>query len=233
MSHPFQSSRADKVSTDRAQKFTKGFASGGAANFGEPADRKSVKGLGSDSAQKVGGKKAKSRPDRLYRAKGGRADKKGKTHINIMVAPQEGAAAKPPMPMPMPVAAPPPGPPPMPPPGMAGPPGLPPGSPPGGPPMPGRPTPLMAGMSGMPTVNAMPLRAKGGRVKVEAASAGTKVQSSPGKNDLDQIKSKPAALVRARGGKVEQDHTFPKMKAGGRGGLGRLEKAAMQKKTYP
>lgn len=309
MAHPFQSARADKVSGDRAQKFTKGFASGGAVHSDEKEDRQLVKSMVDKGSLKASSKKAKVRPDRLHRASGGRANKKSaKTNINITVAPQEGAAAKPPMPMPP--VMPPPGPPPMPPPGAGGPPGMPPGGPPGAPPgMPGRPTPLMAGMSGMPTVNAMPLRARGGRLVQfyakggsvkradggpiaagvdnkgntvgvntkgevvpppkldpspkksggavkrakggrvdqgpggdgakdgaawkESLSAGTKVQGSPGKSDLADIKSKPAALVRARGGKVEQEHKFPKMKFGAYGGKGRLEKAAMQKKSYP
>lgn len=143
-------------------------------------------------------------------AGGGRV-KSGKaaTHINIMVAPQ-GGDAKPPMPMPPPM-----GPPPI-------------ASAPPPPPRP-MPAPMPGGAMGMPAANAMPMRAKGGRVgsvKAESMKAGTQVQHSDGKNDGKYISTKPP-ITRARGGKISQ----PADGAGS--GPGRIEKTAIQKRSYP
>lgn len=143
------------------------------------------------------------------RVKGG--GKKAATHINIMVAPQaQDQMAKPPMPMPPPM-------PPMgaPPPAMSAP--VPPPKP--------MPAPMPAGAMGMPAANAMPMRAKGGRVYDEGVRNGTQVQHSDGKNDGKWISTKPP-ITKARGGKVT-------MKAGAGSGLGRLENQAAQKKVYP
>lgn len=216
MAHPFKNHSQEKVSHDRAKQFTKAYATGGAVaddSDSDPGD-KLVKGM----LKSAGGKVA--------RASGGRTSKSskknGKTHINIMVAPSGGAQnSGPPMmahpPMPMPAAAAPPPPP------MGGPP-MPPGAPPPGGPQPsmGRPTPLMAGMSGMPTINAMPGRKKGGRVKENYMTVGTKVQGSPGKNDLDDIKGDVPAIARANGGAV--GHKYPDISDGAGGGEARLEK---------
>lgn len=140
------------------------------------------------------------------RVKGG--GKKAATHINIMVAPQapDQAAAKPPMPMP-PMA---------PPPAMAAP--VPPPKP--------MPAPMPGGAMGMPAANAMPMRASGGGVYAEGVRNGTQVQHSDGKNDGKYISTKPP-ITKARGGKVSQ----PKDGAGS--GPGRIEKAAIQKRSYP
>lgn len=95
---------------------------------------------------------------------------------------------------------------------------------------------MPAGAMGMPAANAMPLRAKGGRVKSSDGPAwkeglrdGTKVQPSSGKNDLDHLYSKPPLLTRARGGKVAK---YP-IDDGAGSGPGRLQKTASEKKVYP
>lgn len=145
-------------------------------------------------------------------AGGGRV-KSGKaaTHINIMVAPQAQDQPKP-MPVPMPMAGPPPGPPP-------------------GPPLAPKPmpAPMPSGAMGMPAANAMPMRAAGGRVgsvKAEGMRNGTQVQHSDGKNDGKYISTKPP-ITRARGGKISQPDD------GAGSGPGRIEKAAIQKRSYP
>jgi hypothetical protein len=142
------------------------------------------------------------------RARGGRTKHKG-THVNVIVAPQGGAApAGPPMP---PLGANPammPPKPPMAPPGAAGPMGMPPGGP-----MAGGPAMMPPGMGapgGLPP-GIMPPRARGG--KIEHADV---------KEDKAMIKKlvKPESLKgRARGGKVH-------MTAGAESGPGRLEKKA-------
>src|ERR1035437_6013399 len=146
------------------------------------------------------------------RARGGRTKHKG-THVNVIVAPQGGAApAGPPMP---PMGANPAMMPPKPPmalPGAAGPMGMPPGGPmPGGP---GMMPPGIGAPGGLPP-GMMPPRARGG--KIEHADA---------KEDKAMIKKlvKPESLKgRARGGKIH-------MTAGSESGPGRLEKVEARKR---
>lgn len=132
------------------------------------------------------------------RARGGRLKGKG-THVNVIVAPQQPAAAPAAPPLPPPMGGPglPPPMPPKPPLGAGGPP----------PPM-GGPSPIMAGAPGGIPPGLIPPRARGGKVAHEDA-----------KEDKAMIKNmvKPSALKRARGGKVH-------MTAGSESGPGRLEK---------
>lgn len=159
----------------------------------------------SDSSAKLG--RILGNAPKAY-AGGGRvkSGKKAGTHINIMVGtPQD----KPPMPLPPPMPAPPP-------PVPAGP--LPPPKP--------MPAPMPGGAMGMPAANAMPMRARGGSVYAEGVRNGTQVQHTGGKNDTKFISPNPP-ITRARGGKIAQ----PRDGAGS--GPGRLEKNAIQKRSYP
>lgn len=165
MAHPYSSVRENKVASDRADEMTKDcYAKGGAVKHSDAAeDRKLIKSMVKTADLKTSAKKAKVRGDRrMKRADGGRTNaKNAKTNINIIVSPQQPKPMMPPVP---PMASGPPVPPPMPagpPPGAgAGPPGAP---PPGmmGP----KPQALMSGMPGMPTMNQLPMRKRGGRVK--------------------------------------------------------------------
>lgn len=134
MSHPFNNIRGSKVAHDRVSQIV-GRASGGSVKHSdEKADKALVKKMVKSIALKGEGDKTKSRGDRVQRARGGRTKAKGggkgKTTVNVIVAPSGGQ--KPPMPGPMagmgpppPMAKPPM--PPAPPPGAGGAPGMPPG----------------------------------------------------------------------------------------------------------
>lgn len=120
------------------------YANGGAVKAradGGPAMAEGISASGSPA------KPSLARPSRKV-GKGKAKGKEGKTHINVIVAPQSGASPGGPAPGPGPMAGPPPGPPP-------GPPMMPPGGGMGGPP----PMPPMRAMGGKVVV-----RKKGGRV---------------------------------------------------------------------
>lgn len=208
---PFMAAhRNDKVESERVKTITKGYAAGGAVVNPKVGsrDRLPVSNVaGTKAAGMIGGGKAKQRLDRPAFAAGGKVKPKkasgGKTDVTVIVAPSSPAAgsnpAVPTPPPPMPPPAMPPGPIPHPPPPML-------------PPPPGAGPP-----GGMPP-SGMPIRAAGGRIKGE----GTKVSHTPGKNDLDMIKSKPALMVRKDGGRT--NHKYPKFDAGAGSGEGRIEK---------
>lgn len=227
MAHPFQEHRQDKVEKSRVSHIAHRASGGKVAGSGSKGDDFDARaagltgGLSSRFERKAGGKVSKQRLDRPRRADGGRV-KGAKTNVNVIITPG-GQQQQPPMPIPvpMPSAAPapkPPMPPPMPP-QMAG------GPPPGMPPMPGMPHARGGAVRGFAKGGAV----KGlGKVKEEGLRNGTQVTHAPGKNDLDMISSKPPLLTRKKGGAV-----YPKMKFGSESGEGRLEKARMQKRTYP
>jgi hypothetical protein len=181
-----------------------------------------------DMKMKVGVKKLAT-GGRAGFARGGKT--KGKTVVNVVVAPQGGGGGGPggsPMPpaMPPPMPMPPPQRPPMPPPGM-----MPPGGAPGGPNinvMPSGGAPM--GAAGAPPPGIPPgLRKRGGRV---------------GFSDSPQT-SERAPMAKGGGGKKEfgkgGTHDFGKggtraqasvkQEAGSGGGLGRLEKAKREART--
>ena len=139
----------------------------------------------------------------IARDRGGRAHKKGSTHVNVIVGPQGGQPASPPpmlppqlagaMPKPPmpPMGGPPPGGPPMMPPGAGGP-------PPGGPPM--------------------PLRARGGKVM------GGHPTLSKDADTIDKTMKEEGLVRKAKGGGVH-------MTAGAVTGEGRLEKMGLGSKA--
>jgi hypothetical protein len=214
MAHPYQSVRDDRVAKSRAKEMTK--ACGGSVSGHAEVFKKTAK-----PAMRMTGGAVRPRLDRPARASGGRVKKPSTTNIHINVTPSTPPSASPPSlagpaaPVGLPVPRP--APPPMPGP-MAGPPGGPPGLPPGMPPMP---------------------RAKGGRVAGGPLGTGwkdaeknkTKVQHMPGNADAHAPKrSKP--ITYATGGSINapsRGGMGPKMPGGGRGGLGRLAKAAAAK----
>lgn len=236
MAHPFESVRQSKVEHSRVGKMTSGYAKGGAVHGDEAQDRKLIKKmLATHEVGEVEGPASKNRQDRPGRARGGRTPKpksKG-VNVNVIVAPQSSADKEPALPPPGLAAGVPP-PMPMPKPPMMPPPG---GPPPGLGPMAGGP-PLPPPGAGLP-IRSVGGRAyaKGGRVGdafAEGKRLGTKVQSSAGKNDLDQLnRGKPMTYktggpinVPAKGG------MGPKLSGGSRSGEARLEKAERAKKTY-
>lgn len=256
MSHPHNHLRSHKVEHARVGHITKGYATGGAVHSDEKADRKLIKKMLAEhekeegdgkkdggavavrDAQAVTGKPRRQRLDRpTMRARGGRTKhKSGKTNVNVIVAPQHGGMSPPPSP---PIAAPHP-PIPAPPVGVGGPPmapGLPPGLPP-------RPVGPMAGP--MPPAGAIPPRnrggsayAKGGAVKHGPAfdagiRHGTKVQHTGNKGDTKNIGRGPVITKKAGGAIEHPTHggMGPKLDGGGKGGLGRIEKAKMAAKHY-
>lgn len=212
MAHPFAEHKENKVAHDRVKTITKGYAAGGGVLKSDDLPNSMSKTGGITGAKgatglpkAVTGKAAKSRLDKPAFAKGGRVN--GKTNVNVIIAPggnQQPPAAPPmPPPMPPPQAAPPaapPHPPVMPPPGAGAGPGMPP--------------------------SGLTIRKAGGRVntkglgaaKADSLKNGTKVSHTPGKNDLDDLSTKPPALTRKKGGRV-----YP-IDDGAGSGPGRLEK---------
>ena len=149
------------------------------------------------------GGKARHRLDRHSRAKGGRTGK-GKTQVNVIVAPHGGAQQGPtpvpvPVPRPVPVPA---GPPPAAPPMGMGMGAMPPGI---------APPPMGGGPIGIP-------RKKGGRVRGEEGNAKGKVKALEGNSF-------------GKGGDGENPTPVIREEFGSAGGLGRLEKASRQAKA--
>lgn len=130
MAHPYAGHKEVHAGRKRAGSMAK-FKKGGAVHSDEAEDKKLIKKMVKKDDLKVEGRSTGGRLDKY--ARGGRTKKGGgKTHINILVAPQGGKAdaAAPPGPgLPPGAGGPPPGmkPPMGPPPGAGGPPGLPPG----------------------------------------------------------------------------------------------------------
>lgn len=215
MTHPHHEHRAHKVEKRRVGHILGHHASGGAVHHAdEKADKGLVKRMVKKTALKVHGEKTKHRSDRMARARGGRTNKKG-TNVTVVVAPQQAGAR----PVPMP-PAPPPGLPPRPPVAAAPPMAAPPGAPP----------------PGMPP--AMPMRAKGGRIKSgpawdEGVRNGTQPKNSPGKNDTKDI-GRWQPITYARGGKVESPQGVDKatkLPGGSGGARARLVKERRAEKT--
>ena len=264
MAHPHNHIRAHKVEHDRVGKITRGYAKGGAVKHSDEAeDRKLFKKMYKEEEakeDKVEGRAAGGRLDRVNRRRGGRTKHKGKgakTNVNVIVAPQHHQAGEP-IPAPSPAVMPHPPMPVVPPPGVGGPPpgGPPmagaPGLPPGLPPRPMMPPPgaLPPGGPGMPPPGTMPIRrrggrsyAKGGAVKSgpafdEGVKNGTQVTHSPNKSDGPDI-GRGRVITYKRGGAVESNlsHTIedgmgPKLGGGGGGATARLEKASRAAKKY-
>ena len=160
---------------------------------------------------------------RTTRATGGKAKGKGKTHINIMIAPGKPGIGDDMMPPGGPTL----------PPGMGGAPGgfapvpmPPPGGAQGGPPMPiPMPMPMPAG----PAPGPAPRKA-GGRLTAKASSYKDMTAGS-GSGEGRLQKTDIAAYKRAKhkaGGKVYK--SYKDMDAGSGSGLGRLEKTEIQKR---
>jgi hypothetical protein len=130
----------------------------------------------------------------IARARGGRANKKGSTHVNVVVAPQGGPQASPPAIPPQLAGA------------MPKPPMAPPAPPAGGPPM------MPPGAGGPPPgAPPMPMRAKGGKVM------GDHPDAAQDKDLIEKTLREEGLVRKARGGGIT-------MTAGAITGLGRLEK---------
>lgn len=252
MVHPYAEHRQHKVERERASHMTKGYATGGAVKGhpDETEDKKLIRAeVKKGALKKVAadhGKKPHARLDRkarggkvkkqaasddgyaaeekaderltgegmVKRAKGGRVNK-GKTTVNVIVSGGDKQAQ--PVPIPVP-SGPPPGAAAMPPPR---PPGM---MPPAGPAMPpGQPMPMP------PHRNGGRAYANGGSVYEEGRRHGTQVTHTKGKNDQDDIDTSRPILTRKRGGRTMNQLDD----AGAGSGPGRLEKTAMQKRTYP
>ena len=230
MAHPYHEHRAGKVEKRRVAERMKGYAHGGAVHEDEKQDKKLVKRMVKKTAMKMEGEKSKHRMDR--RARGGRTKSKGKgTVVNVINTPGHAMGGAPGM-------MPPGGAPPMPPP-----------RPPMAPPMPpqGAMPPAGGGMP-MPPPGAMPVRAKGGRVKdgpayEESLRAGTQVQHSDGKMDGPDIGRRRVVTFwagggvkkRARGGKIESPSGVApatEMPGGGGGAKARLFKEKRAARDY-
>lgn len=255
MAHPYQSSRADKVSKSRVKDHLKGYASGGGVHADVKEDKSLVRKMVKPSALKMDGGAAKTRMDRPGRAAGGRVKKTPQTNIHINVAPpppQPAAGVGVPPGVPVPKMAPPPMPP-GPPPGLGGPgpgPGMPPpggmpGMPPGMPPMPrakgGRvdATSVKTPVQHMP--NTMPFKkrgkpvtyATGGQVEGTQSSGNATMRQTVGPHATES--EAKAFRGRKTGGATEapkKGGMAPHMPGGGRGGLARLAKAHRAAKKH-
>jgi hypothetical protein len=227
MAHPHQAHRQHKVEHSRVAHITRGYMSGGVVDSGSSVDRKlGKKSFAQRDGQAVEGGSVKERADRPGRARGGRSPKHKGTNVNVIVAPQGGAAhpgLAPAVGAGAPMASPPMVPPPHPP--MMAPPGMPPGGPPG--PMAGAPPP------------GMPIRHSGGRAYAKGGAvtdgpafkdslrAGTQVQNNPsGKNDQKSVGR--GRVVTFRAGGAVKGRKYP-IDSGSGGGEARLEKERLAK----
>lgn len=233
MAHPYQSCRQHKSEKDRVSKIAHRASGGRVQHDDEAEDKALIRRTVKKAALKADGAKSKHRADRAPRARGGRTEApndvkatlkkeaavsaptkeinrkrggrvKGKTIVNVNVAPQAGVAGPAPMPMPVPPAL----------------------APAGAPPAPiGAPNalaakPPMMGAGAPPVApGPLPMRKRGGRVKSgpaweEGRKNGTQVSHDPGKNDLSPENldcGRPVTFraggkvvsFRASGGKVE------------------------------
>lgn len=173
MSHPFASARQHLVEKSRVAGMCKGYAAGGAVASPSAAAVKPKRATGGSVSSPIEGRKSGGRLDKFAR---GGAVKKGATNVNVIIAPQGGGAAAPPV-----VGLPPPIP--------AGPPPMPAGAmPPGGPP-------------GMGQRHGGRAYASGGSVKEQSVKAGTPVMNSPGKSDLGDI-YRGKQITYAKGGRA-------------------------------
>lgn len=205
MAHPLQQYRQQNLEQSRVARIAGHAAE--SARSEQKAERPLMKAIAkrevSDKQTFATGGAVKPRLD--HRARGGRT--KGKTNVNVIIGmpdkqmPVAGAG------MPLPPGAPPMAP------GLAAPPPAGPGLP----PMPPRST---GGRATFAKGGAVKSKDKGlGKVKLEGMKAGTQVQPSSGKNDLNELRTFPP-ITYARGGAV------PKWLSGGSAsGVGRLEKA--------
>ncbi len=167
---------------------------------------------------------ADKKHDRAERASGGRTGK-GKTVVNVVVAPHGGGQPSPvpvPVPHPVPVGGPPPAMPPAMPPGGMG--AMPPGI--AGPPMGGGPAGLPPGLVG---------RKSGGRVHDMSKGSGEEGDSagkgSGPEGDANGKGTGPEGNSFDKGSDGENPRPAIREKFGAAGGLGRLEKAARQRKV--
>lgn len=218
MSHPHNEHRDHKKQHSRVHHITKAYATGGGVHADEMADKKLIKRTVKKSALKMHGEKPKHRAD--HRARGGRTKSKGKTNVNVIVAPQQHG---------MPSA-------------MGGP-GM--GAPPVAPAMPPRPpmAPPMPPQAGAMPPGApppgMPIRASGGRISdgptwKEGIRNGTQPQNSPGKNDGKDIGRGRVVTFRT-GGRIEASNKVEaasKLPGGSGGGEARLSKEQRAKRNY-